>query len=98
MPFHGEVTKPNVYSYLLVHTRKLLSEDEVDTSDLFEDGPNFSEVLVEVLKLLGHHVHPFLRDVKVDQKKCFKINQHHCSHIEWGPKIFLMGTQFLAKW
>ena len=71
-PFHGEVTKSNVYSYLLVHTWKLLSEDEVDTSHLFEDELNFSEVLVEVLKLLGHHVHPFLRDVKVDQKNVSK--------------------------
>ena len=72
MPFHGEVTKSNVYSCLLVHIHKLLSEDEVYTSDLFEDRLDFSKVLVELLKLLGHHVHPFLRDVKVDQKNVSK--------------------------
>ena len=72
MPFHGEVTKSNVYSCLLVHIHKLLSEDEVYTSDLFEDRLNFSEVFVELLKLLGHHVHPFLRDIKVDQREMFQ--------------------------
>ena len=72
MPFRGEVTKSNVYSCLLVHIHKLLSEDEVYTSDLFEDRLDFSKVLVELLKLLGHHVHPFLRDVKVDQKNVSK--------------------------
>ena len=72
MPFHGEVTKSNVYSCLLVHIHKLLSEDEVYTSDLFEDRLDFSKVLVELLKLLGHHVHPLLRDVIVDQKEMFQ--------------------------
>ena len=69
---YGEVTTSNVYSYLLVHIPKLLSEDEVDTSDLLEDRLDFSKVFVELLKLLGHHVHPFLRDVKVDQKNVSK--------------------------
>ena len=59
-----------VHSYLLV--QKLLSEDEIDTSDLIEDRLDFSELFVEVLKLLGHHIHPFFRDVKVDQKEMFQ--------------------------
>ena len=58
--------------YLLVHIPKLLSEDEVDTSDVFEDRLDFPEVVVEVLKLLGHHVHPLFRDVIVDQKEMFQ--------------------------
>ena len=64
-----------VYYYLLVHIWKLLSEDKVDTSDLFEHGLNFSEVFVEVFKLLGNHVHPLLRDVIVDQKEMFQNKQ-----------------------
>ena len=61
-----------MYLYLLVHIWKLLSEDEVDTSDLLEDRFDFSKVFVELLKLLGHHVHPLLRDEIVDQKKMFQ--------------------------
>ena len=61
-----------MYSHLLVHIRKLLSKDEVDTGDLLEDRLDFSKVFVELLKLLGHHVHPLLRDVIVDQKEMFQ--------------------------
>ena len=31
------------------------------------------------------------------QKYRIPGTKNHCSHIEWGPKIFLMGTQFWVK-